>query len=91
MKLERQSKRAKLKAENTTAMIALGVEFTSHNFGAHLIVHGFDFWPSTGRWIERGLPSMKKMRGFGLKPLLDAIEKKAVSSLHPMRTGVGKS
>ena len=78
MKIERQTKRAKLKGENTEALILTGVAFTSHNNGAHLIVCGFDFWPSTGRWVERGLPSMKKMRGFGLKTLLDAIEKKAV-------------
>lgn len=75
MKLERQTKRASMKAQNTAALTATGVPFTSHNEGAHLIVCGFDFWPSTGQWIERGLPSMKKARGFGLKGLLDAIER----------------
>lgn len=36
----------------------LGVGFTTHNNGTHLVVsHAgkvVDYWPSTGRWIERG-------------------------------------
>ena len=72
MKLERQTKRAALKAENTAALEALGIPFASHNFGAHLIVGNFDFWPSTGRFRSRNY-GMKLLKGSGLKALLDAM------------------
>jgi hypothetical protein len=79
MKLERQSKRAKLKGENTAALLLTGVEFTSHNSGSHLIIGGFDFWPSTGRWCSRARGQYVKLRkGFGLKGLLDELQKDAV-------------
>lgn len=50
-----------VRANNREASAALlkdkGVSFESRNYGAHLIVHHgsrqVDFWPGTGRWIDR--------------------------------------
>jgi hypothetical protein len=44
----------------------MGVKYTTKNNGAHLIVwrpdaEAIDFWPGTGKWIER--PNKKSGRG----------------------------
>jgi hypothetical protein len=44
--------------ESTQLLIDLGIDFTVHNNGLHLIIRCdrgiIDFWPSTGRWVLRG-------------------------------------
>ena len=48
------------------------IEFESKNYGAHLIVEGkFDFWPSTGLFINR----TTKERGRGIFNLFKIIKK----------------
>lgn len=54
-----KKERRQSNTERSTEMLEkYGVDFESKNGGAHLIVkHGgkvIDFWPSTGRFIERG-------------------------------------
>ena len=51
------------------ALTCRGIEFESKNEGAHLIVKGpkglIDYWPGTGRWIDR-----TGGKGFGFKGLI---------------------
>lgn len=60
-----KQKRASNRDNSAVLLAAEGIEFTSHNLGAHLVVkgkgHTFDFWPGTGLWAMRG--STKKHRG----------------------------
>jgi hypothetical protein len=59
-------------AESSTKILKnKGVSFESKNNGAHLIVENrFDFWPSTGLFIER--KTNRKGRGvFNLLKLLN--------------------
>lgn len=57
--LKQQSieKRAHNREESTRILKECGINFSEHNFGAHLIVYGkyatFDFWPGTGKWVRR--------------------------------------
>jgi hypothetical protein len=55
--------KAEKKASNREQSLGMlreaGVTVEEKNLGAHLIVTGhdgrkFDFWPGTGKWIERG-------------------------------------
>lgn len=45
----------------------LGINFSSHNGGAHLIVetkYGFvDYWPGTGKWKSRNVGSGQGLEG----------------------------
>lgn len=60
--------------ESSPAMLAAaGVAFESKNGGAHLVVTGLgktvDFWPGTGRWIER----KTNAKGFGVRKPIKAL------------------
>lgn len=50
-------KRAQNREYSTEHLRKQGVEFTSHNNGAHLVVisgrQAIDFWPGTGKFITR--------------------------------------
>jgi hypothetical protein len=58
---------------STNYLKEVGIPFTSHNGGVHLIIDGpdgwIDFWPSTGKWIfrsgekGRGIQNLFKMIG----------------------------
>jgi len=52
---QKQGRHAKMKADNTAALEASGVQFTSSNAGETLLFREegkpkIDFYPSTGRW-----------------------------------------
>ena len=57
--------------KSTQLLIDNDVVFTSNNNGVHLIVEGrgclIDFWPSTGKWINRpsGIPRRGVFRLLG--------------------------
>ena len=58
----KKAKKADNLAQSTQILTERGIPFTSHNNGVHLVVDScFDFWPSTGKWIER--ETGKKGRG----------------------------
>lgn len=71
-----QEKRRENKALSTTRVRDSGVPFKSHNDGEHLILAGrWDFWPSTGRYIERkGIAGKAKRQGRGVFNLLSIIQ-----------------
>lgn len=72
-KTSRADKRAKNRLESARRLVAQGIEYTSHNDGAHLVVEHnsliLDFWPGTGRWKNRKTGEY----GFGVKLLLKKI------------------
>lgn len=55
-------KRASNRANSAKTLQTFGIEYTTHNFGAHLIINCgeqvIDFWPGTGKWIVRGKPTI---------------------------------
>ena len=58
-----KDKRARNREWSTKRLADLGIPFEEKNLGAHLIVMGrIDFWPGTGKWIDRKAPS-KRTRG----------------------------
>lgn len=61
----RKDKRAANRDDSAALLNAAGIEYTSKNGGAHLIVRGHagtaDFWPGTGLWRLRG--STQQHRG----------------------------
>lgn len=65
----KQEKRASNRSQSADYLTQRGIPFSSHNFGAHLIVEGpagyIDFWPGTGRWKDRRGPA-----GFGVRNLV---------------------
>ena len=65
-----QEKRAKNTASSTAILEREKIPFTSHNGGVHLVIcDAWDFWPSTGLFIERA--TGKKGRGvFNLLKLI---------------------
>lgn len=67
---ERSQQRRALNRESSPKLLeAAGIPFEEKNWGAHLIVQGpnslVDFWPGTGRWVDRG-----GSRGFGVRKLI---------------------
>jgi hypothetical protein len=52
-KKDSQEKRAANRDASAEILRTKGIAFESKNGGAHLIVHGFDFWPGTGKWVRR--------------------------------------
>lgn len=68
LRKERQVKRAKNRDQSADYLLQRGIQFTSHNGGAHLVVEGatgyIDFWPGTGRWHTRD-----GRKGFGVRQL----------------------
>lgn len=73
LKLQRKKKRQSNLEYSTALLQEIGVEFDSKNYGLHLIVnrpsYRIDFWPSTGRWIQRG-----GKQGRGVKNLIKFLE-----------------
>lgn len=78
LKHESQERRHRNKASSTRLLRERGIPFESKNNGVHLIIRRetrvFDFWPSTGKWVERNnhlapgtlsthRPSLKQGRG----------------------------
>lgn len=65
----RQIKRRTNLAKNTEILVEKGVHFESFNWGSHLKVRGYDFWPSTGKIMLSGVD-----KGRGIKRLLQLLE-----------------
>jgi hypothetical protein len=57
-------KRASNRTNSAQTLRTFGIEFTSHNCGAHFIVkcmdEVIDFWPGTGKWFVQGRPDRKR-------------------------------
>jgi hypothetical protein len=74
LKLLSQARREHNRASSTELLKARGVQFTDHNDGIHLVItHAdrvVDFWPSTGKWIERA----GSAKGRGVHALLKLLE-----------------
>lgn len=74
LKAIKSEKRASNRISSEQMLIAAGVNFTSNNAGAHLIVQSdsktIDFWPGTGLWIVRG----NKKRHRGVRGLIKLIK-----------------
>ena len=70
-----QVKRAVNRERSAQRLEDLGVTFSEHNNGAHLIIYGrletIDFWPGTGLWRCRG---GKQVSGRGIEALLTRLE-----------------
>ena len=68
----KQEKRQNNLYWSTCHLNEVGIPFTSHNGGIHLIVDGpdgkIDFWPSTGKWIFR-----TGEKGRGVRNLINKI------------------
>ena len=67
-----QAKRASNREQSARLLASTGIPFVSRNGGAHLIVGEppfADFWPGTGKFIERG----SNRSGRGVKNLLRAL------------------
>lgn len=72
MRQHKKHSRANNTVKRTELLKSHGIKFESKNNGAHLILeHRFDFWPSTGLWIDRET----KKRGGGIPRLLDIMRK----------------
>ena len=73
MKAQSKQRRAHNSAQSPKLLELDGIGFVSKNNGAHLIVEGagrvIDFWPGTGKWIERG-----GAKGRGVRPLIAYIK-----------------
>lgn len=58
LKVRSQIKRSQNRMGSAELLRRAGIEFDSHNMGAHLVVkHAgkvVDFWPGTGKWCVRG-------------------------------------
>ena len=69
-----QQKRAGNRASSQELLAGEGIDFTSNNGGAHLVIvdHGntFDFWPGTGKWTRRGTNRYSR----GVFPLIKTIK-----------------
>lgn len=74
---ERQEKRAANTVNSTQLLIDAGIPFVSKNYGVHLIVAGtWDFWPSTGLWIDRRppMPGHRKREHRGVQHLINRVK-----------------
>ena len=53
----KQEQRATRRNNAPDLLKSNGIQFTEHNYGAHLIVEGpnglIDFWPGTTKWWDR--------------------------------------
>lgn len=68
---ERTDKRRRNTEASTRILIEKGIEFQSHNDGVHLVVGAFDFWPSTGLFMDR----RTRGRGRGVFNLIKLLKK----------------
>ena len=77
LRTERSQYNAKRKVSNTATLEAMGIPFTSHNQGQHLVIKKgavvVDFYPSTETWKARG---GEKQRGLNrmLRVLQDKVQ-----------------
>lgn len=73
VKAAQQAERANRRECAPDLLESAGLKFESKNGDAHLIVTGLgrtvDFWPGTGRWIDRN----SKRKGFGVRNVIDAL------------------
>jgi hypothetical protein len=76
-----KEKRRNNREQSTNLLRARGVEFETKNAGAHLIVRAagrvFDFWPGTGKYMERG---DRPVNGRGVFELLKELKRKKVTT-----------
>jgi hypothetical protein len=74
VKAQQREDKAVRRAESVAALKRAGYSFSEHNTGLHLIIYRpystFDFWPSTGKWMQRGT----KVKRHGLVHLLTALK-----------------
>jgi hypothetical protein len=74
VKAQQREEKAVRRAESAAALERAGYSFSEHNNGLHLIIYRpygtFDFWPSTGKWMQRGT----KVKRHGLVHLLAALK-----------------
>jgi len=72
MRKDSQKKRESNRELSTKLLREKNIPFIAKNKGYHLIVEGkdcyIDFWPSTGKWIDR-----KGEKGFGVRNLIKHI------------------
>lgn len=67
-----QEKRANNRDGSKKILEGAGINFESKNFGAHLIVENIiDFWPGTGKFIDR----RNKFKGRGVRNLLKQLKR----------------
>ena len=67
-----QEKRAANTIYSTNLIKHLGLNYESKNFGAHIIIKNrWDFWPSTGLFIDR----KSKKKGRGVRNLIKIVKK----------------
>lgn len=49
-----QIKRASNRENGARLLREAGIDYTSHNNHAHLVIRDrWDYWPGTGKWIDR--------------------------------------
>jgi len=66
----KKAKKHRNQLSSTELLIEFGIKFESFNSGNHLYVaERFDFWPSTGKWIER----KTQRHGRGYRKLINAL------------------
>ena len=73
LKKAQQENRANNRIQSADYLSKRGIQFSSNNGGAHLIVEGpscfIDFWPGTGKWNSRD-----GQKGFGVRNLVAFIQ-----------------
>ena len=74
LRQKKQEQRAENRVSGRQAILDAGYNVEFRNFGTNLIVEKrVDFWPGTGRWIERET----KRRGFGAESLIEWLRNRA--------------
>ena len=54
LKEESKKRRKRNQNRSTSLLDENGIKYESKNGGMHLVVDGsYDFWPSTGKWVNR--------------------------------------
>ena len=67
-----KKKTASNRCQSASVLVARGIEHTSHNKGAHLVVQEtIDYWPGTGLFIDR----VTGRRGRGVFNLVKMIQR----------------
>lgn len=82
MREENQAKRASNLAHSVEALKACGINFKTLS-EHHFRIGEFDFWPSTGKWIN----TRTKRHGRGLVSLLSKIEQHVPSGSQLRKEG----
>ena len=67
MRKAKQERKQANKANGTEKIKRSGYSFVTHNDGLHIVIENrVDYWPSTGKFIDR----QTKRKGRGILPLL---------------------